>query len=51
MQFWGEAIAVYGTVSPDHANMKATLDDDSSILNGGSNGLVNLLRPRTLLVR
>ncbi|RXW24982.1 hypothetical protein EST38_g911 [Candolleomyces aberdarensis] len=49
MQFWGEAIAVYGTVSPDHADFKFTLDSDISTSSGGSNGGVNQLRPRTLL--
>ncbi|TEB30341.1 hypothetical protein FA13DRAFT_1733648 [Coprinellus micaceus] len=49
LPFNGEAIAIYGTVSPDHADMKVTLNGETSILKGGSNGGVNRLHPQVLL--
>lgn len=49
MQFAGDAIALYGTISPDHSDMKVTVDTESSILKGGSNGGVNRMHPQMLL--
>ena len=47
----GDAIAVYGSVSPDHADMRLSIDGRESILPGGAgrssafHPKVNLMRP------
>jgi len=47
--FSGEAVALYGTVSPSHANIHITIDGQSFILPGGAGGQVSAVRPRVLL--
>ncbi|KII92755.1 hypothetical protein PLICRDRAFT_37553 [Plicaturopsis crispa FD-325 SS-3] len=47
--FEGEAVAVYGTVSPDHADIKLTIDGNIHTMNGGANGEASVLHPKTLL--
>lgn len=46
LSFSGEAVALYGTVSPFHANIHITLDGHSLILPGGAGGRVSALRPQ-----
>jgi len=45
LSFIGEAVAVYGTVSPDHANISITVDGKTHVLSGGSGGLISTVRP------
>ena len=45
LTFIGEAVAVYGTVSPDHANISVTVDGKAQLLSGGSGGFVSAMRP------
>ncbi|KAF8813846.1 hypothetical protein BYT27DRAFT_7180614 [Phlegmacium glaucopus] len=47
--FSGEAVAIYGTVSPNHANVRVAIDGQSLILPGGSGGQVSAVRPQVLL--
>ncbi|KAF9010572.1 hypothetical protein BDQ17DRAFT_930237 [Cyathus striatus] len=50
MQFNGDAVAVYGTVSPDHADIQVTLDGQMMpLLPGGSGGRVSALHTKVLL--
>jgi hypothetical protein len=44
LNFSGDAVAVYGTVSPDHANVQITLDGRSKTFTGGTGGFVSGLR-------
>ncbi|KDR75159.1 hypothetical protein GALMADRAFT_249097 [Galerina marginata CBS 339.88] len=43
MTFQGDAVAVYGTMSPDHANIQVALDGNSQTMPGGSGGLTSAL--------
>ncbi|KAF8801427.1 hypothetical protein BYT27DRAFT_7341929 [Phlegmacium glaucopus] len=45
LSFSGEAVALYGTVSPNHANIHIAIDGQSLILPGGSGGQVSAVRP------
>ncbi|GLB37654.1 hypothetical protein LshimejAT787_0407050 [Lyophyllum shimeji] len=47
--FTGDAVAVYGTVSPDHANVQITLDGRANVLPGGAGGFVSSLHSQVLL--
>ncbi|KAI0266846.1 hypothetical protein BC834DRAFT_116274 [Gloeopeniophorella convolvens] len=47
--FNGDAVAIYGTVSPDHANYTITVDGQTHPFLGGSNGLASTLHIGTLL--
>lgn len=51
--FYGDAVAVYGAVSPFHANYSVTLDGVEYDFSGGSNGLASHrhkgVRPLSLL--
>jgi len=49
LSFFGEAVAVFGTVSPDHANFSVTIDGKSQVLPGGSGGLTTSLHQQVLL--
>ncbi|CAA7261734.1 unnamed protein product [Cyclocybe aegerita] len=49
VNFSGDAIAVYGTVSPDHANIRMALDGDVQTVVGGSGGVISAVRPQILL--
>lgn len=49
MSFEGEAIAVYGTMSPDHTNMKVTINGDETVLAGGGRTQISRLHTKTLL--
>ncbi|EAU91458.2 hypothetical protein CC1G_01947 [Coprinopsis cinerea okayama7 len=49
MSFAGEAVALYGTMSPDRTNMKITIDGQETILTGGSNGHASRLHTKVLL--
>ncbi|KAJ8509065.1 hypothetical protein ONZ45_g8737 [Pleurotus djamor] len=49
MTFFGDALAVYGTVAPDHADIQVTLDGQTRTLKGGAGGHVRTLRTQTLL--
>ncbi|PPQ87445.1 hypothetical protein CVT25_008181 [Psilocybe cyanescens] len=44
--FSGDAVAVYGTVSPDHANIRMSLDGQSQTLPGGSGGMASVVHPQ-----
>lgn len=47
MEFAGDAIAIYGTVAPDHADVKIQIDGQSVNVNGGTG--VSRLYTQTLL--
>ncbi|KAK0461313.1 uncharacterized protein EV420DRAFT_1762598 [Desarmillaria tabescens] len=47
--FAGDAVALYGTVSPDHANIRVSLDGRETTFSGGSNGVVSSLHSQVLL--
>ncbi|ESK96616.1 hypothetical protein Moror_6836 [Moniliophthora roreri MCA 2997] len=53
LSFTGEAIAVYGTVSDDHANMRMSLNGQTTTLSAGSGvggvGAATYLHPQVLL--
>ncbi|KAF8197847.1 hypothetical protein BJ912DRAFT_1076102 [Pholiota molesta] len=49
LTFTGGAIAVYGTVSPDHANIVVTVDGQVQTMLGGANGFSDQVHPKTLL--
>ncbi|KAJ3514114.1 hypothetical protein NLJ89_g2558 [Agrocybe chaxingu] len=49
MNFSGDAIAVYGTMSPDHANIRMALNGDVQTVVGGSRGVISAVRPQILL--
>ncbi|KAG6903057.1 hypothetical protein C0995_006244 [Termitomyces sp. Mi166 len=44
--FTGDAVAVYGTMAPDHADIQFTLDGRSSSQTGGAGGFVSLLHTK-----
>jgi hypothetical protein len=46
--FTGEAVAVFGAVASDQADMLVTVDGDAQIFHGGS-GLVSTVHPQVLL--
>jgi len=48
LSFSGNAVAIYGTVSPDHANIQISVDGHSTLVNGGAD-YVSALHPQTLL--
>jgi len=48
LTFSGNAVAVYGTVSPDHAGIQVSVDGKSVIVDGGSDS-TNGLHAQTLL--
>ena len=44
LEFSGDAVAVYGTVSPDHANYTIAIDENpAQAFDGGSNGVASTL--------
>ncbi|KAK0504818.1 hypothetical protein EDD18DRAFT_1126597 [Armillaria luteobubalina] len=45
LSFTGDAVTLYGTVSPDHANMRVSVDGRETTFSGGSNGSVSSLHP------
>ncbi|KAI0062876.1 hypothetical protein BV25DRAFT_1915625 [Artomyces pyxidatus] len=47
--FTGDAVALYGTTSPDHANYTVSVDGATQALDGGSNGGARILHKQTLL--
>ncbi|KAK0225868.1 hypothetical protein IW262DRAFT_1358271 [Armillaria fumosa] len=49
LSFTGDAVALYGTVSPDHANMRVSVDGLETTFSGSSNGSVSSLHPGILL--
>lgn len=49
LSFTGDAVTLYGTVSPDHANMRVSVDGRETTFSGGSNGSVSSLHPGILL--
>ncbi|KAF8650453.1 hypothetical protein AX16_005255 [Volvariella volvacea WC 439] len=49
LSFTGDAVAVYGTVSPDHANVRVEVDGQGRIMNGGASGFASALHPAVLL--
>lgn len=50
MTFEGDALAVYGTVSPDHADILFSIDGNSQTVMPGNGGLDSVLHAQTLLV-
>ncbi|KAI0051870.1 hypothetical protein FA95DRAFT_1554110 [Auriscalpium vulgare] len=48
-QFSGDAVALYGTTSPDHANYTVSVDGATQGFDGGSNGAASILHQNTLL--
>ncbi|KAK0195362.1 hypothetical protein F5146DRAFT_1025146 [Armillaria mellea] len=49
LSFTGDAVALYGTVSPDHANIRVSVDGQETTISGGSNGFVSSLHTGILL--
>ncbi|EIM83052.1 uncharacterized protein STEHIDRAFT_171157 [Stereum hirsutum FP-91666 SS1] len=50
IEFSGDAVAVYGTVSSDHANYTIAVDGNAAhAFDGGSNGIASTLHLKTLL--
>lgn len=49
LSFHGDAVAIYGTTAPDHANVQITLDGRSNIYAGGSGGFASSLHTQVLL--
>ncbi|KAF8904427.1 hypothetical protein CPB84DRAFT_1773014 [Gymnopilus junonius] len=49
LTFSGDAIAIYGTVAPDHANTAVSLDGNSEVMPGGSSGMSSVLHSQVLL--
>ncbi|KAJ7593979.1 hypothetical protein C8J56DRAFT_925689 [Mycena floridula] len=49
MPFQGDAVAIWGTVSPDHANVRVSIDGQEKVFNAGSGGAVSALHTQTLL--
>ncbi|TFK44346.1 hypothetical protein BDQ12DRAFT_672823 [Crucibulum laeve] len=49
LQFSGDAIAVYGTVSPDHLNIRVTVDGQSTTSTSGSGGFASGLHTQVLI--
>ncbi|KAE9411216.1 hypothetical protein BT96DRAFT_982989 [Gymnopus androsaceus JB14] len=47
--FSGEAVALYGTVSEDHADIRLLLDGESVTFGAGANGLASTLHTKILL--
>jgi len=47
--FSGNAVAVYGTVSPDHADIQVSLDGQNTTVQGGAGGFAGALHTQTLL--
>lgn len=47
--FSGEAVALYGTVSEDHADIRLSLDGESVTFGAGANGLASTLHTKILL--
>lgn len=50
LQFTGNAVAFYGTVSPDHADVSVTIDDKITTMPSGSASHVRVLRPQVSIV-
>ncbi|KAF7376412.1 hypothetical protein MSAN_00056700 [Mycena sanguinolenta] len=48
LSFSGNAVAVYGTVSPDHANIQISIDGEMTMVNTQS-AIISELHPQTLL--
>ncbi|TFY80466.1 hypothetical protein EWM64_g3544 [Hericium alpestre] len=48
LTFTGDAVALFGTVSPDHANFTVSVDGKTQSLDGGSNGIVRELHIKLL---
>lgn len=46
MTFSGEAVALYGTVSEDHADIRLLLDGESVTFGAGANGLASTLHTK-----
>ncbi|KAL0956339.1 hypothetical protein HGRIS_002488 [Hohenbuehelia grisea] len=49
LKFSGDAVAVYSTVAPDHADIQIMLDGTPLTVPGGSGGRVSALRTKTLI--
>ncbi|KAF7782281.1 hypothetical protein Agabi119p4_1657 [Agaricus bisporus var. burnettii] len=49
VQFSGNAIALYGTASPDHADISVIIDDKTVIMPPGTSSRVNAVRTPVLL--
>lgn len=49
LSFTADAVAIWGTVSPDHANIRVSLDGQTHVFNAGSGGAVSALHTKTLL--
>ncbi|CAK5281331.1 unnamed protein product [Mycena citricolor] len=48
LSFSGNAVAIYGTVSPDHANIQVSIDGQSQMVNTQASS-ISALHPQTLL--
>ncbi|KXN90998.1 hypothetical protein AN958_03065, partial [Leucoagaricus sp. SymC.cos] len=49
LQFSGNAVALYGTVSPDHADISVTIDGGTVTMPNGSSSRVLAVRPGVLM--
>jgi hypothetical protein len=43
LAFSGDAVAVYGTMAPDRANVLLDIDGRQMMINGGASGVANTL--------
>lgn len=51
LSFSGDAVMVFGTVSPDHANVQVSMDGSPpSTFNGGSDGTVSGLHTKVCVL-
>jgi len=49
LSFSGDAVAIYGTVSPDHGNFSVSVDGQTTEAGAGADGLARVLHPQILL--
>ncbi|KAF8070671.1 hypothetical protein FPV67DRAFT_1035931 [Lyophyllum atratum] len=49
ISFSGDAVAVYGTMAPDHADVRITVDGRSNLFSAGAGGFASSLHPQVLL--
>ncbi|TFK54509.1 hypothetical protein OE88DRAFT_1733160 [Heliocybe sulcata] len=47
--FSGEAVAIYGTVSPDHSDFSVAIDGNTATSSAGGGGMARVLHAQTLL--
>lgn len=48
--FTGDVVAVYGTVSPDHANILVSLDGQTRSIQGGGGGFARVVHTKVCII-